>query len=44
MPGRNQPGQATDVRRDIQRKGKVRFVTAYPMHASQRRIYRGEDE
>ena len=28
----------------IERQGKVRFVTAYPMHASQRRIYRGEDE
>jgi uncharacterized DUF497 family protein len=28
----------------IERKGKIRFVTAYPMHAMQRRIYRGEDE
>ena len=27
----------------IERKGKIRFVTAYPMHAAQRRIYRGED-
>jgi hypothetical protein len=28
----------------IERQGKVRFVTAYPMHALQRRVYRGEDE
>lgn len=28
----------------IERKGKIRFITAYPMHASQRRIYRGEGE
>jgi hypothetical protein len=28
----------------IERKGTVRFVTAYPMHALQRRVYRGEDE
>ncbi len=27
-----------------ERKGKIRFVTAYPMHEAQRRIYRGEDE
>ncbi len=24
------------------RKGKIRFVTAHPMHAKQREIYRGE--
>ena len=28
----------------IERSGKLRFVTAYPMHASQRGVYRGEDE
>jgi uncharacterized DUF497 family protein len=28
----------------IERNGKIRFVTAYPMDALQRRIYRGEDE
>jgi len=28
----------------IERKGKVRFVTAYPMHGLQRRVYRGENE
>ena len=28
----------------IDRTGKIRFVTAYPMDASQRRIYRKEDE
>ena len=28
----------------IDRVGKVRFVTAYPMAAPQRRIYRGEDK
>jgi uncharacterized protein len=28
----------------IERSGKIRFVTAYPMAALQRRIYRGEDE
>jgi len=28
----------------IERAGKIRFVTAYPMHISQRRIYRREDE
>jgi uncharacterized DUF497 family protein len=28
----------------IDRVDKVRFVTAYPMPAPQRRIYRGEDE
>lgn len=27
----------------IERKGKVRFVTAYPMHPSQREIYEGEE-
>ena len=27
-----------------ERTGKIRFVTAYPMDALQRRIYRGEDE
>ncbi len=26
-----------------ERQGKVRFVTAHPMHAKQRNIYRGED-
>ncbi len=26
-----------------ERKGKVRFVTAYPMHPQQREIYRGEE-
>jgi uncharacterized DUF497 family protein len=26
-----------------ERKGKIRFVTAYPMHAKQREIYRGEE-
>jgi uncharacterized DUF497 family protein len=28
----------------MERKGKIRFVTAYPMHPAQRHIYRGEDE
>ena len=28
----------------IERLGKIRFVTAYPMDALQRKIYRGEDE
>jgi len=28
----------------IERTGKIRFVTAYPMDALQRRIYRSEDE
>jgi uncharacterized DUF497 family protein len=28
----------------IERTGKIRFVTAYPMDAMQRRIYRGEHE
>ena len=28
----------------IDRTGKIRFVTAYPMDALQRRIYRGEGE
>jgi hypothetical protein len=28
----------------IERTGKVRFVTAYPMDAWQRRIYRSEDK
>jgi uncharacterized protein len=28
----------------IERSGKIRFVTAYPMATLQRRIYRGEDE
>jgi hypothetical protein len=27
----------------IERKGKIRFVTAHPMHAKQREIYRGEE-
>lgn len=27
-----------------QRQGKVRFVTAYPMHARQREIYGGQKE
>ena len=36
----------TDVARLLtfvitEREGKIRFVTAYPMHASQREIYRG---
>ena len=26
-----------------ERKGKIRFVTAHPMDASQREIYRGEE-
>jgi uncharacterized DUF497 family protein len=26
-----------------ERKGKIRFVTAHPMHAKQREIYRGEE-
>jgi uncharacterized DUF497 family protein len=26
-----------------ERKGKIRFVTAYPMHPKQRDIYRGEE-
>ena len=26
-----------------ERKGKMRFVTAHPMHAKQREIYRGEE-
>ena len=25
-----------------ERQGKIRFITAYPMHHGQRRIYRGE--
>jgi len=25
------------------RRGRVRIITAHPMHAKQRRIYRGED-
>ena len=25
-----------------QRRGKIRFVTAYPMHPQQREVYRGE--
>lgn len=28
----------------IERTGRIRFVTAYPMDPSQRRIYRGEGE
>jgi uncharacterized DUF497 family protein len=28
----------------IERKGKIRFITAYPMDAMQRRIYRWEEE
>jgi uncharacterized DUF497 family protein len=28
----------------VERTGKIRFVTAYPMDALQRRIYRGEGE
>jgi uncharacterized DUF497 family protein len=28
----------------IARQGKIRFVTAYPMHPMQRRTYRGEEE
>jgi uncharacterized protein len=27
-----------------ERKGKIRFVTAYPMHPKQRGIYRGEEK
>jgi uncharacterized DUF497 family protein len=27
-----------------ERKGKIRFVTAYPMQPQQREIYRGEEE
>ena len=27
-----------------ERQGKIRFVTAYPMHPQQREIYRGEEE
>ena len=27
----------------VERKGRIRFITAYPMHATQKRIYRGED-
>ncbi|MBI3470788.1 MAG: BrnT family toxin [Candidatus Solibacter usitatus] len=27
-----------------ERVGKIRFVTAYPMHPKQREIYRGEEE
>ena len=26
-----------------ERKGKIRFVTAFPMHPRQREIYRGEE-
>jgi len=26
-----------------ERKGKIRFVTAYPMHPQQREIYKGEE-
>jgi len=26
-----------------ERKGKIRFVTAHPMHSKQRKIYRGEE-
>ncbi len=26
-----------------ERRGKIRFVTAHPMHAKQREIYRGEE-
>lgn len=26
-----------------EREGKIRFVTAHPMHAKQREIYRGEE-
>ena len=26
-----------------ERKGKIRFVPAYPMHSQQREIYRGEE-
>lgn len=43
MPGGNQQVRLLTFV-VIERKGKVRFVTAYPMHESQRRIYRGEDE
>ena len=25
-----------------ERRGKIRFVTAYPMHPTQREVYRGE--
>jgi uncharacterized DUF497 family protein len=28
----------------VERKGRLRFVTAFPMHAAQRQIYRGEVE
>ena len=28
----------------VERKGKIRFVTAYPMNAEQRAIYRGKEE
>ena len=28
----------------MERKGKIRFVTAYPMQPQQREIYRGEEE
>lgn len=28
----------------IERKGRIRFITAYPMHSTQRRIYRREFE
>ena len=28
----------------MERKGKLRFITAYPMHPKQREIYRGEEE
>jgi uncharacterized DUF497 family protein len=27
-----------------ERKGKIRFITAYPMHAAQREIYREGEE
>lgn len=27
----------------IERKGKIRFITAYPMHPRQREIYRGDE-
>ncbi len=42
MPGRDQPGQLTLV--VTERNGKIRFVTAYPMHPKQREIYRGEEK
>lgn len=27
----------------VERKGKIRFITAYPMHPRQREIYRGDE-